>query len=283
MSKFHTKEHLYVASVTLMVSDIKRSLDFYQHTIGLTLLSHDKTTYHLGVKDKILVSLIDNPQALPKSRTTGLYHFAILLPDRAYLGQILKHFLTHQIKLTGASDHGVSEAIYLNDPDGNGIEIYADRSMNDWPKDFDGSIQMFTEAMDAHEVIAAGYDQPFTKIPEATVMGHLHLHVASLEKATQFFIDLLGFQKVIFYGDSALFISDRGYHHHIGLNTWNGQNVPNNPLNAVGLKRYDLSVPYIIYEKLTNHIKVIYPLETISDHESRFKDINDVWVHLIKV
>mgnify|MGYP000966772352 CR=1 FL=1 len=282
MSKYHTNQYLHVKSVTLLVKNIETMLSFYTKDLGLLLLEQDHNIYKLGVKNRLLVTLVHDEHALPKSRTTGLYHFALLLPSRAHLGQILKHFLTKQIRLTGASDHGVSEALYLNDPEGNGIEIYRDRQDVEWPKEVDGSTVMYTDMMDAASVLDEALQTPFTHMSDDTIMGHLHLHVGLLADAHLYFIDLLGFSKVLDYGDSALFISDKGYHHHIGLNTWNGKGIKNHQVNTLGLIAYDLNVPANYYDDIIKRLKsASYSVIEHEDHAVT-TDLIDVKVTLQK-
>lgn len=252
MKNFHSKDFMHVKNVTLMVQDIERSLKFYQQSLGLKLIAQKDNLYELGTyTNHKLITLINNPLATPKMRTTGLYHYAILLPSRAYLGQIIKHFIKHQVSVTGGADHGISEALYLDDPDGNGIEIYADKNHEKWPS-FD---EIVNAPMNYQDLVKNALNEPFERIPDETIMGHIHLHVSNMADAIKFFVDGLGFASTMAYGPQAHFVSDKNYHHHIGFNVWHGTNIPNNPPNTVGLKSYELYVPNEMYNDL------IYRLE----------------------
>ncbi len=265
MKNFHSKDFMHVKNVTLMVQDIERSLTFYQQALGLKLITQKDSVYVLGTNNNHkLITLIHNPLAAPKIRTTGLYHYAVLLPSRAHLGQIIKHFIKHQIPVTGGADHGISEALYLDDPDGNGIELYADKDTSEWPS-FDDIVNA---PMNYQDLIKNALNEPFERIPDQTIMGHIHLHVSNIGDAIKFFVETLGFKSTMTYGPHAHFVSDKNYHHHIGFNVWNGTNIPNNPPNTVGLKSYELYVPHAMYadlmERLEKHaVKVHKENDTI--------------------
>ncbi len=229
--------------VALVVSDLARALQFYADTLGLKTLRRQGDTVSLGAEDSApLVVLKEEPGARPKPRhSTGLYHFAILLPSRVDLARVLRRFAERRYPLQGASDHGVSEALYLGDPDGNGIEIYSDRPQEDWPWQ-DGQLKMGTEALDVDGLL--GLDDGYWHgIPQGTRIGHVHLHVADLGQAQSFYCDALGFDLIQRYGQSALFLSAGGYHHHIGLNTWAGVGAPPPPQDAVGLRHFTVHLP----------------------------------------
>jgi catechol 2,3-dioxygenase len=244
MSNFHHKPNVYVNQVNLSVEDLQRSLKFYQDIIGFQILSKTHTRAELTANGKTVLLSIEQPEmVVPKQpRTTGLYHYALLLPNRSELGKVLTHLLQVGYPLQGGSDHLVSEALYLADPDGNGIEIYVDRPASTWEWN-NGEVLMTTDPMDAEGILAEGKGDPWTRLPPDTVMGHIHLHVAEFEKIKEFYCDGLGFQIVCRYGSQALFISTGGYHHHIGLNTWNGVGAPKPPVNSVGLIQYSIVFP----------------------------------------
>lgn len=239
MENFFTENTIRVTDVTLKIKDIKRSLEFYVDNLGFELISTNNNYYHLGVDDNVLVTLLEDKNATPKAATTGLYHYAILLPNRKYLGQLINHFIKIKQPIVGGSDHGVSEALYLNDPDGNGIEIYADRESVLWEYDNDEVI-MTSDPMDYGSLIQDSYQSLWTGIPSGTMMGHVHYHVATLSEASHFFIDIVGLNQMLNYGGSAMFLSSDGYHHHLGMNTWAGTNVLNKPDEMVGLVSYNL-------------------------------------------
>lgn len=274
MKNFHSNSQLHFKDITLLVKNIDVMLDFYTKVIGLKLISKDENLYNLGTSKHILVKLLHDSEAIYPAQRTGLYHFALLLPNRASLGQILYHFLQNSVELTGASDHGVSEALYLNDPEGNGIEIYSDRKVSEWPLE-GGRTTMFTEMMDAAGVLEERDKEPFTNINEDTVMGHLHLHVNNIVNAFEFFNNL-GFEKVIDYGGRAVFLSDDGYHHHLGMNTWGGTTNPNRSENETGLVGYTMFVP----ENKKSILDNIVDLKQISEKEYETRDINNSLIKL---
>ncbi|WP_025725638.1 VOC family protein [Acholeplasma granularum] len=277
MENFHTSEFMQVTDVTLMVSDINKSLEFYQEKLGLKLINKQDNRYDLGTyTNKHLLTLINNPLSSPKQRTTGLYHFALLLPSRAHLGQFIQHMIETKTQVTGGADHGISEALYLDDPDGNGIEIYADKAKKDWPR-FD---EVVNSPMDYQDLVNNKVNEPFTKIPDETIMGHIHLHVANMDMARNFFINVLGFQNTMEYGPKAAFVSDNGYHHHIGFNVWNGINIPNNPSNVIGLKSYTLYVPKNAYEALKERLTTFKVVLGDDNGKEFIHDVNGVKVYL---
>lgn len=241
---FHREPNTFVEQVNLKVQNIERSLAFYKDIIGFKVLEQTTTTAKLSADGKTVLITLEQPEnVIPKQpRTTGLYHFALLLPTRADLGKILLHFIQIGYPLQGASDHLVSEALYLADPDGNGIEIYTDRpsSIWDWKNN---EVIMSTEPLDAQSLLEEAQGQSWNALPSGTVMGHIHLHVSELKKTEEFYTKGLGFAVVSRYGNQALFISTGKYHHHIGLNTWNGIGAPEPLANSVGLVSYTLKFP----------------------------------------
>ncbi|WP_064092946.1 VOC family protein [Rossellomorea aquimaris] len=240
---FHQKPNIFVTEVTIKVQNLERSLSFYQKVMGFNILQQTKETAILTANGQTpLVTLEQPPNATPKqARTTGLYHFALLLPSRSDLGRMLQHLLNQNIPL-GSSDHLVSEAVYLSDPDGNGIEVYCDRPSSQWTWN-DGQVKMAVDPIDATAIIEEARGQKWTGLPEGTVMGHIHLHVSELEKTEEFYTMGLGFEVVSRFGHQALFISTGGYHHHIGLNTWNGAGAPKPSDNSVGLRSFTIHFP----------------------------------------
>lgn len=241
---FHDVPNIYAKSVTLKVSDLEKSLLFYKEVIGFSIASQEKKKAALcaGTGEAFLF-IEELDQVEPKTmRTTGLYHFAILVPSREHLGMILTHLLETGYPLQGASDHDVSEAIYLADPDGNGIEIYRDRNATEWEWEGD-FVRMDTAYMDTKGVLAAARNHPWKGLPEGTILGHIHLHVAELDKTVDFYVKGLGFDVILKYGSQAFFLSTGGYHHHVGLNIWNGIGAPVPKKNHVGLAYYDLKIP----------------------------------------
>ncbi|GAC91481.1 glyoxalase/bleomycin resistance protein/dioxygenase [Anoxybacillus flavithermus NBRC 109594] len=234
-----------IGHVHLIVANLERSLWFYHEMIGFQVLnvSNKKATLTADGKTSLVV-LEEQTNAIRKPRrTTGLYHFAILVPERKSLAQVLLHLLKNGYPLQGASDHLFSEAIYLADPDGNGIEIYADRPRERWEKTESGEYKGVSEPLDIQHLLAEAEDEPWKGLPSATTIGHVHLHVANMEETYRFYVEGLGFEPVIRMGDHALFVSAGGYHHHIGLNTWAGVGAPKPPENAVGLRVFSIVLP----------------------------------------
>jgi catechol 2,3-dioxygenase len=218
-----------VGRVTLQVADVARSLDYYEQTIGLTVVSRSAETAALAPAGgaPVLVELHGRRGARAAHRrgTFGLFHFAVLLPDRPSLGRFLRHTLDRRA-VSGLSDHAVSEAIYLYDPDGLGIEVYADRPRESWRVGAGRELYMTTEPLDVGSVIAAGSDRPWDGAPSGTTMGHVHLHVGNLDGAEAFYHRALGLDKTVWTYPGALFLSAGGYHHHLGANTWASGGAP---------------------------------------------------------
>ena len=208
--------------VRLAISDLRRSVEFYEGTLGLRAERSGEGTALLraGSDPEVLVELVEEAGArpVPGRGRLGLYHFAILVPDRAALGRFVRHLGERGVR-AGASDHLVSEAIYLDDPDGLGIEVYADRPRERWQY-HDGQLAMATNPLDMTSLLAAARPERWDGIPAGARIGHVHLHVGALEEAERFYHHGLGLDRVVWSYPGALFLSAGGYHHHLGLNTW---------------------------------------------------------------
>lgn len=230
--------------VHLTVRDFKRSLPFYQDVLGLQLNRRENDTAYLGVDGKDIVVLTENPSAKRARRATGLYHFAILVPSRFALAQSLKRIAETQVPVHGFADHLVSEAIYLPDPDDNGIEIYRDRPRREW-YDAHGNLQMATDPLDLDDLLHEldGRDSAWQGLEPETRLGHMHLQVANIAATEKFYVDILGFDLMARYGPSASFTSAGGYHHHIAFNTWAGVGVPPPPPDSIGLREFVIQLP----------------------------------------
>ncbi len=237
---FHREPITFVGQVNLKVQNIERSIAFYKEVIGFKVLEQSEKTANLTADGKTVLLSIEQPDdVVPKQgRTTGLYHFALLLPKRTDLAKIVKHFMEIGVQL-GSSDHLVSEALYLSDPDRNGIEIYVDRDPSEWNWN-NGEVEMTVDPLNFTDLLSYGKLKSWKGLPAETVMGHIHLHVSELRKTEEFYVKGLGFEVVNRFGTQALFISDGKYHHHIGLNTWNGIGAPTPPPNSVGLESFSL-------------------------------------------
>ncbi len=240
MPSFLLDPQAAICRVTLRVSDLTRSLDFYVRGLGFTVLDQTEATATLGPVDApVLIELHADPTATEKPRmTAGLYHFAILVPSRKDLADTLARLVTAGYGLTGASDHLVSEALYLDDPDGLGIEIYRDRERSAWEHD-GNHVVMDVLGLDLQKLIDEAAHPVPPQIAPGTVIGHVHLHVGSLAKAKEFYVEGLGFSDTASL-PGALFVAAGGYHHHLGLNTW--AHHPANP-NAAAMTRFEVCLP----------------------------------------
>jgi catechol 2,3-dioxygenase len=232
-----------VGGVHLTIADLDRSVRFYESHLGFIVNRRDDRTAWLGAGGSDLL-VLSQCETAPRVRgTTGLYHFAILVPSRADLARSLRRLVMTETVLQGAADHGVSEALYLSDPDGNGIEIYRDRPRTEWPY-VSGHLQMGAEPLDFDNLLAEhAAPSDGAGLARATVIGHVHLHVARLADAERFYVDVLGFDLMQRYGPSAIFVSAGGYHHHVGLNTWAGVGAPPPPPGAIGLRHFTVTLP----------------------------------------
>jgi len=243
MTTLSLPETAHIDSVHLRVISLDRALAFYRDILGFTVVERDGATVALAASpdEPPIITLTEHPDAQRKpQRSTGLYHVAILMPDRPALARVLRRLLVQRYPLGGASDHGVSEALYLSDPDGNGLEIYRDRPRADWQMDGD-QVAMVTEALDLENLLADAQEQDSGVAP-GTIIGHVHLHVADLEHAEAFYGGKLGFDMMMRMGQyGAYFMAAGGYHHHLGLNIWAGPLPP--PANAVGLESFTIAIP----------------------------------------
>lgn len=231
--------------VALIVADLNRSVTYYQQNIGLDLHQHESGAATLGVGGVDLLYLSEQSGAQPVARGhTGLYHFAILVPSRLALARTLRHLIDTRTALGGASDHAVSEALYLTDPDGHGIEIYRDRPRDQWQFP-NGTLKMTVDPFDFEGVLKEleGHATKWRGHEEGTTIGHVHLHVAHLAAAEDFYCGILGFELMVRYGGAASFVAAGGYHHHLGLNTWAGVGAPPPAQDAARLNWYTLRLP----------------------------------------
>jgi catechol 2,3-dioxygenase len=225
------------------VSDLDRSLDYWQRAVGLNVLEREAGRASLGT-DTELVRFVEEPGAVPADGHTGLYHVALLVPDRPSLARWLAHAARERIAIEGLSDHAVSEAIYLRDPDRHGIEIYADRPRQGW----DGRVMelMTTIPLDVESLFGELEDpqsEPFDGLPDGTTMGHVHLRVADVPETVRFYGDVLGMGLMAQLGPMAAFLSAGGYHHHIGGNTWESRGAAPAPPGSATLRHASIVLP----------------------------------------
>ena len=241
---YRLPESTHLGRVRLQVADLERSVQFYENVLGLHIISRDGNTVSLGSHgdnhEIVRLHQLRTARPVPRRGLLGLYHFAILLPDRASLGRFVAH-LGEIGAYAGMSDHFVSEAIYLTDPDGLGIEVYADRPRDVWRYD-EQQIYMTTKHLDVDDLIRAAHGEKWTGMPAGTVLGHVHLYVDEIDKAAAFYHDALGFDKVVWNYPGALFLSAGGYHHHLGTNTW-AAGAPTATGADARLLEWDIIVP----------------------------------------
>lgn len=235
-----------IGTVYLRVADLEASLGFYRDILGFQAVQLDPETVALDSTDGArLVVLQQHAGATrPPRRSSGLYHLAILMPTRRDLAAIVQQLVAQRYPIGGASDHGVSEAFYLDDPEGNGIEIYADRVRETWPM-AGAQVQMGTEQINLESLFAEleNHQEPWGTMPAGTTIGHVHLKVSDMAASRQFYADVLGFDVMQENYPGALFVSAGGYHHHIGMNTWSSRGADAPPAGSTGLERYSLHVP----------------------------------------
>jgi catechol 2,3-dioxygenase len=225
---------LRIGAVGLRARDLSRLTDFYNQAIGLQLIDRDGKSARLGAGGVTLLELESAPNATPDDpRTAGLYHTAFLQPTRSDLGRWLVHAARNRVALTGASDHLVSEAIYLDDPEGNGIEVYRDRLPEEWRWNGD-RIQMATDRLNLDDLAMQAGNTGYASAPDGLRIGHIHLRVGDLGVTQQFYCDTLGLEPTA-GRNGALFMSSGRYHHHIGSNTWHSAGAGKRDDDRAGL------------------------------------------------
>jgi catechol 2,3-dioxygenase len=265
----------HIGRVRLRVGDLERSLRFYRDVLGFRVARDERSRIALAPVEGSaeLIVLEERPgirRRPSRPATTGLYHVALLVPSRAELGRALLGLHQAQYPLRGMSDHAVSESLYLDDPDGNGLEIYADRPRTQWPLR-DGVVQMTVDPMDVEGVISAAQpvSAPWRGLPAETVVGHVHFTVSNLERAVSFYRDVIGFDLMMRIPSLAA-VSAGGYHHHINLNTWAGEGAPPDSDQVAGLAGWELRVPDVGARR-----DLIARLATAKDPDAIPIDIND--------
>lgn len=242
--RYRLPDDTHLGRVRLQVADLERSVEWYSTILGLTILQHSAKDASLAPHGESgpLIELHEKRgvRPMPRRGLLGLYHYALLLPDRPSLGRFISHLGELGLR-AGMSDHFVSEAVYIDDPDGLGIEIYADRPRTSW-RHSERQLTMATEPLDVRSVVAEARGRPWTGMPPGTVVGHVHLFVGDIEKAAAFYHDVLGFDKIVWSYPGALFMSAGGYHHHLGTNIWAAQSPPASDDDA-RLLEWEIVVP----------------------------------------
>ena len=232
---------LTLGPVHLVVTDLERSVEWYRRSLGLHVGAYGDGSAELGDGSEVVVVLEEDTEAMTAGRHAGLYHYALLYPTRKALALAALRLVATRTPIQGASDHHTHEAIYLPDPDGNGIELAADRPREQWPTklDFSGGPQ----PLDVNDLLSTTHgEEPPLQITEGVRIGHVHLHVGDVDSALAFYRDLIGFDEQMRL-DSAAFVSVGGYHHHLGLNTWRGGGVDPAPAHVVGLRHWTVQLP----------------------------------------
>jgi catechol 2,3-dioxygenase len=246
MTPFSIHPETTVGPVYLTVSDLKRSEKFYSEVLGFKPLHPQDHSLTLTADGKTSLLELKEDTAAPQrpAHTTGLYHFAVLVPSRLDLARSLRRIAELRYPIQGGTDHRVSEALYLADPDGNGIEIYNDRPRETWTFP-NGEIHMESDPLDYESILALldGDQRPWDGLAAGTRIGHMHLNVADLVNSEEFYHGILGFDIMVRRSHGALFISAGGYHHHLGLNIWNGAGAPPPLPEALGLRYYGITLP----------------------------------------
>ncbi len=245
MGDYQLPDTAHLSYVHLRVGDLDSAATFYHERLGFRVIDQHTSTVFFSASGTAPAQIIltELPGARPRpSRTTGLYHTAIRLPDRRALARVLRQLITYGWWLQGAADHLVSEALYLPDAESNGLELYADRPRDQWAWSGD-QVEMSTEALDINGLLELADGEPWDGIDPRTVIGHIHLNVSDLDLSEAFYSDLLGFDVTQRSYPGALFIAAGGYHHHIGLNIWKGRGAPPPPPDATGLIAFGIALP----------------------------------------
>ncbi|MFI5416610.1 MAG: VOC family protein [Nitrososphaerales archaeon] len=267
MKPFVISPNARIGQVHLRVSDIERSVQFYESILGLKQItgSTEKALLSPNGKTPYLVALTKSKKELDFSqrKRLGLYHFAILLPERKHLADFFIHLQEHRddVKIDGFADHSVSEAIYVRDPDYNGIEIYRDRPRSEWVWN-ENTVHMVTEPLQFEELLKESTGN-WSNMPDNTTIGHVHLHIANIPKAEKFYSEILGFSKTAAFPGAAFFGAG-GYHHHIAVNTWLGENALQVSKDLPGLDYFTIELPDS--DSLQNTIK------NLSDNDITIKE-----------
>jgi catechol 2,3-dioxygenase len=272
---YRLPEATRLGRVRLQVADLARSLAFYEGTLGMRVVAGDATVAALAAHgdDRVLVDLNERAGVRPAGRgLLGLYHFAILLPDRPTLGRFVQHLAESRAR-AGGSDHLVSEAFYLTDPDGLGIEVYADRPRSTWRR-VGRELMISTDPIDVAGLVGAAGDTRWSGMPAGTMIGHVHLHVGDLAQGSAFFSDALGFDRMTWRYPGALFLGAGGYHHHLGTNAWAGAGARPPGDGDARLLEWSIEIPTPddVAAAARSLRNAGHPVEVIAPGEARTRD-----------
>lgn len=279
MTNFHSSKTKFINKIKLRVKDLETQKTFYTDFLGLSTLSEENGLVTLSADGKTpLIELEEKKDAIVMQPAYGLYHFALLFESETALADVFLNLIEKRYGFDGFSDHGVSKAIYLRDPENNGIELYVDRPANEWQYE-NGVLKMVTDPLNYQNLLLAASGEKFEKIAPGTIMGHLHFYVDNIKKGKAFFIDVLGFDLILDYGQAASFVSDKGYHHHIGFNTWL-QGANHRQPNHTGLVEYYLNVTDEEKVKILARAKESGVVHLQEDGKDVLVDINNIKVVL---
>lgn len=237
---YKLKDRIKIKEVTLNVKNLNQMINYYK-TIGLELINKTDKTASLGVGENVLLNIKEIHSTLSE-KTTGLYHVAYLVPTRKDLANVLFSLLVKDTEIQGAADHGYSEAIYLTDPEGNGIEIYRDKNIEEWDISENGQIKGVTEPLYADELLAQRDTDKPVQLPSGTKIGHIHLSINDYQETKKFYTDILGFDNKYEFTDQAVFLAANLYHHDIALNIWNSKGMALSKDNQLGLDHYVIEI-----------------------------------------
>jgi catechol 2,3-dioxygenase len=273
---FKIDPSMKIGYVSLNVSDIQRSIDFYKSVLGFKIINRTSSGKALlssgGADSPYLLELLqveDSASVLPAARRAGLYHFAILLPERKHLADMLRNLSNKrdQVRFDGLAEHLVSEAIYIRDPDSNGIEIYRDRPYSEWKWSNGSQLQMATLPLNRADLLKESTEKGWKEMPAGTRIGHVHLHVRNLAKAMKFYQEILGLDLITTY-PGAYFFAAGGYHHHIAANTWLGTNIEPASSENLGLNHFGIELPSKEYDRIVKRLAQ-YKMGVLQDNNSQ--------------
>ena len=248
--------------ITLRVKSLAKQIQFYHEVLGLNVLEQDANQVTLSANNihPLIVLQQDENVVQKPTNTIGLYHLALLVPSREDLAYVIKHLQLQGVRFDGASDHLFSEAFYLTDPEGNGIEIYRDRPRTEWPRSENGELVAASNPIDLPGIMSLlDENRTWSGLPRETILGHLHLQVSQLKDAGNFYLHVLGLEEITRFHDSALFMSAGGYHHHIAVNTWNVRGATLPPEYSTGIMNYSITLSSKNeMDKFINHLKELH-------------------------